>query len=123
MQRFESILVVIDERTDNRAVVERAVILARRNHARLTIANAVRGIGREEPSAPAPEPPAPALESGPVLPHQFSGPRRVHLFCNQVMPLKPYLSRENRLTAYYIQSENEALNQPTCGLQPHMNAQ
>lgn len=38
MKRFENILVVIDEKAENRAVVERAVTLARRNHAHLTTA-------------------------------------------------------------------------------------
>jgi nucleotide-binding universal stress UspA family protein len=42
MQRFKSILVVIDEKTENRVVVERAVTLAQRNQARLTVVNTVK---------------------------------------------------------------------------------
>ena len=42
MQRFKSILVVVDEATDNRAVIERAVTLAKRNQARLTVVNTVK---------------------------------------------------------------------------------
>jgi nucleotide-binding universal stress UspA family protein len=42
MQRFKNILVVIDEKTENRVVVERAVTLAQRNQARLTVVNTVK---------------------------------------------------------------------------------
>jgi nucleotide-binding universal stress UspA family protein len=49
MQRFNSILVVVDAKTDNRAVVERAVILAQRNQARLTVVNTVRELPRQAP--------------------------------------------------------------------------
>ena len=49
MQRFNNILVVVDEKTENRAVVERAVILAQRNQARLTVVNIVRELPRQAP--------------------------------------------------------------------------
>ena len=56
MQRFKSILVVIDEGTENRAVIERSVTLAQRNQARLTVVNTIRVLPRQ-----APRPMAPAL--------------------------------------------------------------
>ncbi len=65
MQRFKSILVVIDEKTENRAVVERAVTVARRNQSRLTIANTVEELPRQVPRPITPERPAEA--EGPVL--------------------------------------------------------
>jgi nucleotide-binding universal stress UspA family protein len=62
MKRFKSILVVVDERTDNRAVVERAVILAQRNQARLTVVNTSRVLPRQAPSLFSPPPPADVSE-------------------------------------------------------------
>jgi universal stress protein E len=56
MQRFKNILVVIDEKTENRVVVERAVTLAQRNQARLTVANTVRELPRQAPVPDVPEP-------------------------------------------------------------------
>ena len=49
MQRFKNILVVIDEKTENRVVVERAVTLAQRNQARLTVVNTVKELPRQAP--------------------------------------------------------------------------
>ncbi len=65
MQRFQNVLVVIDERTENSAVVERAVVLAQRNQARLTLVNVVRTLPRQAPRPIAPEQPADGQE--PVL--------------------------------------------------------
>ena len=65
MQRFKSILVVVGEKTENRAVVERALAVARRNRARLTIVNTVDELPRQVPRPATPEPPAEA--EGPVL--------------------------------------------------------
>jgi nucleotide-binding universal stress UspA family protein len=62
MQRFQNVLVVIDERTENRAVVERAVILAQRNQAHLTLVNTVGALPRQAFSPVTPEPPADAYE-------------------------------------------------------------
>ena len=56
MQRFKNILVVVDEKTENRVVVERAVILAQRNRARLTVVNTVRELPRQAPVPDVPEP-------------------------------------------------------------------
>ena len=56
MQRFKNILVVVDEKTENRAVVERAVTLAQRNQARLTVVNTVRELPRQAPVPDVPEP-------------------------------------------------------------------
>ena len=56
MQRFKSILVVVDEKTENRAVVERAVTLAQRNQARLTVVDTVRELPRLAPVPDVPEP-------------------------------------------------------------------
>lgn len=56
MQRFGNILVVIDESTDNRPVVERAVTLARRNQARLTVVNAIQQLPRQVTLSDHPEP-------------------------------------------------------------------
>jgi nucleotide-binding universal stress UspA family protein len=47
MERFKNILVVVDEKTENKGAVERAVTLARRNQARLTVANPVRALPRQ----------------------------------------------------------------------------
>jgi nucleotide-binding universal stress UspA family protein len=52
MQRFKNILVVIDDTVENRGVVQRAVTLAQRNYARLTLVNPVRELPR---LAPVPE--------------------------------------------------------------------
>lgn len=65
MERFKRILVVVDEKTENRAVIERAVTVARRNRARLTIVNTVDELPRQVPRPVTPEPPAEA--EGPVL--------------------------------------------------------
>jgi nucleotide-binding universal stress UspA family protein len=66
MQRFKSILVVVDEKTESKTVVERAVTLAQRNQARLTIANTVRALPGPAPRPITPELPAdthePALD-------------------------------------------------------------
>lgn len=64
MQRFKSILVVVDEGTENRAVVERAVILAQRNQAHLTIANTVKALPPQVPRPTTPEPPVEDQELG-----------------------------------------------------------
>ena len=56
MQRFLNILVVIDEKTENRAVVERAVTLAQRNQARLTVVNTVKELPRQAAVPDVPEP-------------------------------------------------------------------
>ena len=57
MQRFKNILVVVDEKTENRAVVERAVTLAQRNQASLTIVNTVGTLPRQVTQPDIPEPP------------------------------------------------------------------
>jgi len=46
MRRFKDILVVIDEKAENRAVVERAMTLAQRNQARLTVVNTAKELPR-----------------------------------------------------------------------------
>jgi universal stress protein E len=56
MLRFKNILVVVDEETENRAVVERAVTLAQRNQARLTVVNTVKELPRLAPVPDVPEP-------------------------------------------------------------------
>ncbi len=56
MQRFKNILVVIDEKTENRVVVERAVTLAQRNQARLTVVNTVKEPPRQARVLDVPEP-------------------------------------------------------------------
>jgi universal stress protein E len=56
MQRFKNILVVVDERTESRAVVERAVTLAQRNQARLTVVNTVKELPHLVPVPDVPEP-------------------------------------------------------------------
>jgi len=56
MQRFKNILVVVDEKTENRAVVERAVTLAQRNQARLTVVNTVKELPCPAPAPDIPEP-------------------------------------------------------------------
>lgn len=56
MQRFKNILVIVDEKTENRVVVERAVILAQRNQARLTVVNTVKELPRQAPVPDVPEP-------------------------------------------------------------------
>lgn len=60
MQRFQNILVVVDGRTENQAVVERAMILAQRNQARLTLVNTVNTLPRLASGPMTPEPPADA---------------------------------------------------------------
>jgi nucleotide-binding universal stress UspA family protein len=55
MQRFKNILVVIDDGVENGGVVQRAVTLAQRNHARLTVANAVKELPRLAPVPEIPE--------------------------------------------------------------------
>ena len=57
MERFRNILVVVDEKTENRAVVERAVNLAQRNQASLTIVNTVGTLPRQVDQRDIPEPP------------------------------------------------------------------
>ena len=57
MQRFKNILVVVDEKTENRVVVERAVTLAQRNQARLTVVNTVEALPRQATMPDVPEPP------------------------------------------------------------------
>ena len=57
MERFKNILVVVDEKTENRAVVERAVTLAQRNQASLTIANTVGTLPRQVTQRDIPAPP------------------------------------------------------------------
>ena len=56
MQRFKNILVVVDEKTENRAVVERAVTLAQRNQARLTVVDTVGALPRQATMPDVPEP-------------------------------------------------------------------
>jgi nucleotide-binding universal stress UspA family protein len=56
MQRFKNILVVVDKRTENRAVVERAMTLAQRNKARLMVVNTVKDLPRPAPAPDIPEP-------------------------------------------------------------------
>ncbi|MFC2030561.1 universal stress protein [Chloroflexota bacterium] len=56
MQRFKSILVVVSEKTENRAVVERAVTLAQRNQARLTVVDTVGALPRQATRPDVPEP-------------------------------------------------------------------
>ena len=56
MQRFKNVLVVVDEKTDNWAVVERAVTLAQRNQARLTVVKAVKDLPCPAPAPDIPEP-------------------------------------------------------------------
>jgi nucleotide-binding universal stress UspA family protein len=84
MLRFKSILVVVDEETENRAVVERAVLLAQRNQARLTVVNTVSGLPRQAPMSTTPELPVDAKEmvldiieewppdAGPPIPPELS---------------------------------------------------
>lgn len=62
MQRFKSILVVIDQKTENRVVVERAVTLAQRNQARLTVVNTVKELPRQAPVPPVPDVPEPLVD-------------------------------------------------------------
>ncbi len=62
MKRFKNILVVIDGATPNEPVVERAVILAQRNRARLTVVDTVAELPREVPGPGTPELPADARE-------------------------------------------------------------
>jgi nucleotide-binding universal stress UspA family protein len=57
MQRFKNILVAVDEKTENRAVVERAVTLAQRNKARLTVVDTVGALPRQATMPLVPEPP------------------------------------------------------------------
>ena len=57
MQRFKNILVAVDEKTENRAVVERAVTLAQRNQARLTVVDTVGALPRQATMPLVPEPP------------------------------------------------------------------
>jgi nucleotide-binding universal stress UspA family protein len=56
MQRFKNILVAVDEKTENRAVVERAVTLAQRNQARLMVVNTVKELPCPAPAPDIPEP-------------------------------------------------------------------
>jgi nucleotide-binding universal stress UspA family protein len=56
MQRFRNVLVVADERTENGAVVERAVTLAQRNQARLTVVDTVGALPRPATMPDIPEP-------------------------------------------------------------------
>jgi len=49
MQRFKNILVVVKEKTENKTVVERAVTLAQRNEARVTVVNIVNELPRQSP--------------------------------------------------------------------------
>jgi nucleotide-binding universal stress UspA family protein len=65
MERFTNILVVVDEKTENRGAVERAVTLARRNQARLTVVNPVRALPYQAPSRIKPE--LPPHDQEPVL--------------------------------------------------------
>jgi universal stress protein E len=58
MQRFKSILVVIDEKTENRVVIERAVTLAQRNQARLMVVNTVKELPHQATLPLVPELPA-----------------------------------------------------------------
>jgi nucleotide-binding universal stress UspA family protein len=58
MQRFHNILVVIDEKTENKAVVERAATLAQRNQARVTVVNTVKELPRQAPRPVTPDLPA-----------------------------------------------------------------
>ncbi|HSR34067.1 MAG TPA: universal stress protein [Anaerolineae bacterium] len=62
MQRFKNILVVVDEKTENRAVVERAVTLAQRNQAGLRVVNTVRALSHQTPRPITREPPTDAHE-------------------------------------------------------------
>lgn len=62
MKRFKNILVVIDGATPNEAVVERAVILAQENRARLTVVDTVAELPRQVVKPVTPEPPAEAEE-------------------------------------------------------------
>jgi universal stress protein E len=55
MQRFKNILVVVDEKAENRAVVERAVTLAQRNQARLTVVDTVGALPRQATMPDVPE--------------------------------------------------------------------
>jgi len=65
MQRFKNILVVIDGKIENKTVVERAVTLAQRNQARLTVVNLVEELPREAPRPLVPE--LPADVPGPLI--------------------------------------------------------
>ncbi len=56
MQRFRNVLVVVDERTENKAVIERAVILAQRNQAHLTLVNPIGDLPRQAPRSATPPP-------------------------------------------------------------------
>lgn len=58
MERFKKILAVVDEGPENRVVVERAVGLARRNEARLTVVNTMRPVPPQAPGPPTLELPA-----------------------------------------------------------------
>jgi len=60
MQRFNNILVVVNEKTENTAVVERAVTLAQRNQARVTVVNTVKELPRQVPRPITPDLPADA---------------------------------------------------------------
>lgn len=72
MQRFKNILVVHDSETDNRALFGRAVRLARRNQASLTMVDVIAGAfheeakpGRPEAATPAPGPAVHIIEELP----------------------------------------------------------
>jgi nucleotide-binding universal stress UspA family protein len=56
VERFKNILVVVKEKTENRAVVERAATLAQRNQARVTVVNTVKELPRQGPVPDVPEP-------------------------------------------------------------------
>ncbi len=62
MQRFKDILVVVDEKTENRPVVERAVTLAQRNQARLTVVDTVGALPYQATRPITPESPAEAQD-------------------------------------------------------------
>jgi hypothetical protein len=57
MQRFKNILVIVDESTENRAVVEWAVTLVQRKQSRLTVVNTVRAMPCQSPRPITPESP------------------------------------------------------------------
>jgi nucleotide-binding universal stress UspA family protein len=77
MKRFKNILVLIDSQRNNDVLLERAVTLAKRNNARLTVIDVVSE-GAAEPISPIPSQPvsrpAPSIEVVEELPREFLPP-------------------------------------------------
>ena len=75
MKRFENILVVLDRKTDNGALIERAVTLGQRNQARLTVVVVAAELPQDLPTQVAARPTgveAPAIDIIEELPPDIS---------------------------------------------------